>query len=204
MITKDNIKAEVASRLERNISDVSDYAIKDALTTLTIEIPELASECITTTVIGQANYDLRAFPKHFKRLISAQIIGGEREDVLHKINSFDEYRALIAGEQSQDYDEPEGYVIFNDFIYLYPTPDAEYQLKIFSKIFESNVDDIAIPELYEGCLLNLVSFEVLKNKGLGRSEEALGYYQTAFQQVAKFKALEIEKLPPMQMQYNDM
>jgi hypothetical protein len=129
---------------------------------------------------------------------------GDREDTFAKIYSFDEYQSLIAGETSSDYDEPEAYIIWNDFLYVYPTPKLAYTLRIFAKIYEQNVDAINMPDDLEEAIISYVCYEVLKNKGLGGSDEAKGHLQNALNLINVFNKLETYKIPPTNIKYNDI
>lgn len=200
---KDTIKTEVARRLERKVDDITDAEIKASLLFVSLKLPELSGECTTNLIIGQAGYDLRSLPNKFKRLVSARLDDGQRDDTLYKINSFDEYQSLMAGEEVADYDEPEAYIIFNDILYLYPTPNQEYTLRLFIEGFELNPDSIGLPDEYEELITSYACYAVLKNKGLARTDEAQGHLQDALTLIASFKEIGMSKIPAISVQYND-
>ena len=203
-LIKSEIVTEVARRTERNERDVTDFEINAALQAITMEIPALQGECTTTTIAGRADYDLRSLGRNFKRLDAVRLDGDTKDECLNKIASFSQYQTLIDGETEADYDEPDSFIIWNDTLYLYPTPDDAFTMRLFSQFFERDSDNITLPDEYAEPLISLACFEVLSNKGLADSGEARGHFQKGMKWVNDFKKLSVQKIPATNVMYNDI
>jgi hypothetical protein len=203
-ILKATIQTETARRLGRTTSDVTDYEIKSALQIITMAIPVLKGECTCDTVVGQGKYDLRSLPNKFKSVDIVSVDDGDNDATFKKIGNFEDYQDMVIGETSADYDEPEYFIVYNDFLYIFPTPDDTYTLRLFSDIYERDADAITLPDEYEECVISLTCAEVLKNKGMAESDEAKGHLSSGYRYIAEFNKLANNKVNIDQINYNDI
>lgn len=204
MVTAD-ILTEVRRRTQRGTADVTFVELESALTFLTLAIPTLYKECTTPTIAGRAYYDLQSLPKKFKQLTAVNCTGGDSDVVLEKIDSWKDYQSAIIDETTADYDQPSRYVVYNDYIYVYPTPDtADYTLTLFAKVFEDDSDSILLPDVYREPIYELTCFEVYKNLGLGTSDMAKSHFENYLRWQNAFNKLEAEKIEADSVQYNDL
>lgn len=172
MITKSNIKSEVASRTGRSTAEVTDNLIKAILLDILVTIPALHSEYTAVTVVGQQEYDLSGLP-----LGDIVVINIDDGEPLGKISSFEAYKNLIANNTSADYKEPKYYIIEGQYLYLYPTPDAEYNLNIVMSDIDLDVEDIKLPMKYYECFVEGTAFKVYEKLGMGNKPEAQVHMQ---------------------------
>lgn len=200
-ITKSQIQTEVARRAGRNSSDVTDAEIEAAILYLTLRVELLRSELTTSTVAGRAYYDLRSVPSHFRGYIVAKIDDGEP---LERIRSWADYQSLISDETSADRGEPEAFIVYDDYIYLHETPDAVYTLTLYCSVMEMNADSISVPDRFAECLYELVTYHVLKNKGMADSDQGKSALAHAMEWIKLFQSNELDKLNVDCVQYNDI
>lgn len=204
-LTKTGVIAECIRRTARSSSDVTSVEVEAALEFLTMSVPALYKECTTRTVEGQAYYDLRPFPKLFQQLTAVRLEGSADDNVLTKIDSWSDYQKVVVDETSADYDVPDRYIIYDDFLYVYPTPDSDdYTLRIFTRVYEDDADDIELADRYREPLYDLVCFEVFKNKGLATSQQAQSHFESFARWLNAFNKLESEKIEPEAVRYTDI
>ena len=201
-IDKAYIVSEVARRTERNLADVTDAEISAAVLAASIRIPNLVAECTTETVAGQAAYELDSFPKYFKRVESVRVEGSTNKDGLVEIKSFDDYQTAFAN-QSQN-DTPTSFIVWGNYMYLFPTPDATYTLRLFAQVFESNASVIELPTTFTEAIISLTAYQVLASKGQGLGEEAQSHMQNAERWLAMLERVENNKIRPDNVDFNDI
>lgn len=204
-LTKSGIITECMRRTARSSNDVTQVEVEAALEFLTMSVPALYKECTTNTVTGQAYYDLRSFPKLFQQLTAVRLEGSNDDNVLTKIDSWVDYQTAIVDEVEADYDEPDQYIIYDDMLYVYPTPDSDdYKLRIFTRVYEDNADDIQLDTRFREPLYDLTCYEVFKNKGLATSTQAQSHFESFARWLNAFNKLEGEKIEPESIRYNDI
>lgn len=198
------LKAEILSqvnsetaRAETNIDDI----IRDVLTDLSLDIDTPVKHAYCRTEVGTAIYDLSSYPEIFKKVDCVKINTGEP---LKKIESLEQYQALIADETTADYDEPDSYFIHNNAVYLYPTPDAIYNLNMFATTVEADendidVDDVCKPAIVQGCIYRLYA-----SKGLGANTFAQTHLQLYMQWKEKLVSFFSNRTRNGQAKYNDI
>lgn len=201
-IDKAYIKSEVARRTERSVSDVTDAEISAAIQFISMKVPALVAECTTSTVAGQEAYELASFPKIFKRVDAVRLDEPDNKDALGEIKSFEDYQTKLANATTND--EPTGFIVWGDYLYLYPTPDAVYTLRLFAQVFERNADYIELPDAYTEPIISYTAYNVLKNKGMGAGDEARSHFSDGDMWVNAMLKLEQEKIRPDNVQYSDI
>ena len=201
-IDKAYLKSEVARRTERSLADVTDAEISAAVQQITMRIAALVAECTTDTVAGQASYELASFPKKFKRVESVRIENGQNNSPLVEIKSFDDYQNMVANETQNG--TPDQYIIWGDYLYLYPTPDAVYTCRLFAQVFERSADVIELNDSFTECLIQLTAYNVFASKGQSADAEAQGFAMNGEKWLQMLETLERNKIKPDNVQYNDM
>lgn len=206
-LTKTQIITEVKRRTGRGSADVTNAEVEAALEFFTLNLPALYKECTTTTVIGQPYYDLRSFPKLFQQMTAIKIENPDNaldNDILGKIDSFAHYQWLVADNQESDYDQPDRHLIYNDYLYVYPTPDKAYPLTIFTRVYEDDADNISLPYSYREPVYELTCYEVYKNKGLAKSTQAMAHMESFGRWLNAFTKLEADKTDVNNVQFTDI
>lgn len=181
-ISKQNILAEVIIRTARTDLTNIDSILKAVLLDLTIDFPFLKGEFYRSTVAGTADYGVG------DTLRNVALVKIDDKAPLEKINTWEEYQALIAEETASDRAEPKRYIIHNKVLYLWPTPDKVYTLTIFSSYIERDVDTIDLDDNFEEALIEGSCFKLYESKGIGSSPPGqvhLGLYTKAVEQLKR-------------------
>ncbi len=200
-MTKAQIQTEVARRTGRSTTEITDTEIEAAILYLTAKLEILHKELTTNTVAGQAYYDLRAVPSHFRGYIIAKI---DDNEPLERIRSWADYQTLISGETEAMRGEPSAFIVHDEYLYLHDTPDKEYTLTLYCSVMEKDADDISVPDRMTECVYELVTYHLLKNKGLGNSDQARTALAHAMEWIKLFEDNELDKLNVDTAQYNDI
>lgn len=180
-LSKSGIKAEVASRTGRNSSEISDYLIREILVDLTLNLEGYVIYATANTISGTPNYTLKSFPEEFK---DVDVVKISNKEPLKRIPSWKDYQALIAEETSADYDEPKHFIIEDDILYLYPTPNDVYPIHLWGTKVEFDDDDMDVPNYFEPAIVEGLCNLLYSAKGLGHLPKA----QDHLQKYINFKA----------------
>lgn len=166
-ILKLNILTEVNKRTARAETDI-DSILKAVLMDLTIDFPFLKKKHTDiSTVKGTPNYSL---DDTWRKI---ELIKINDKAPLEKINTWEEYQELIAGETESNWREPKTYIIYNRILYLYPTPDKIYTLTIFTSYIGRDVNSIDLDDNFEEVLITGCEFMLYRSKSLGTSPPAV-------------------------------
>ena len=150
-ITKAEILAVVNKRLNRSETDI-DEEIRSILYDISSRADFLKKEGTRNTVKSRAYYSV---PDDFKDKLVIKIDDSEPLDRI----TFAEYQQKIADDTSES--EPTDFALHDDFIWLYPTPDAVYEMTLFYAIYHpNNVANILFGEQFRECIYKGVLMEV--------------------------------------------
>ncbi|HPV97924.1 MAG TPA: hypothetical protein PLZ78_08870 [Spirochaetota bacterium] len=199
-ILKANILTEVNRRCNRNLSNVN-YEIRAVLIDYSLVSETVCTEATTNVVAGTASYDLLTFPEPFRTADAVKI---DDNDPLVRIRTMAEYQALIADETSADRDEPEAYLIYNNMIYLHPTPDTTYTMTIYASSIQMDEDSILLPDHMEEMLIEGVCYKVYEGLGQGKAAHAIPHLENYVNYRQKFIGLENRKASTGSAAYNDI
>lgn len=199
-ILKANILTEVNRRCNRNLSTI-DYEIRAVLIDYSLVSETVCLEAYCSTTAGVASYDLNAFPEPFRTPDAVKI---DDNDPLIRIRTMNEYQALIADEGTADRDEPEAYLIYNNSIYLHPTPDTTYTLTIYASSIQMDEDSILLPDYMEEMLIEGVCYKVYEGLGQGKAVHAVPHLENYVNYKQKFLGLENRKASTGSAAYNDI
>lgn len=201
-IDKSYIQTEVARRIERSVADVTDAEIASAIQLISMRVPALVAECTTATVIGQEAYELASLPKKFKRVEAVRLDEPDNKDALGEIKSFEQYQSMLANATEND--EPSSFIIWGEYLYLFPRPDAVYTLRLFAQVFERDASSIELPDSFLEPIVSYTAYNVLKNKGQGAGEEARAHFADGDMWVSEMNKIESEKIRVDYVQYTDL
>ena len=165
-------------------------------------VPALVAECTTSTVAGQESYELASLPKKFKRVESVRLDEPDNKDSLTELKSFEDYQTLFANSTTND--EPNSFIIWGDYLYLYPTPDATYTLRLFAQVFERDATAIELTDQFTEAVISLTAYNTLKNKGLGLSEEAQSHKRDGIEWISALNSVESAKIRPDGIRFTDV
>ncbi len=199
-ISKSTILTEVNNRTARSETDI-DTILRAVLLDLTLDIPALKETAYTTTTAGQAEYSLSSFPEDIRSIEVAKI---DDNTPLKRLNSFKDYLALIADQTSADYDEPEYYIVYNNSIYLYPTPDDSYTLYVYGTCLELDEDEIDLPDVYQEAIIEGCCWKLYESKGLGTHPSAQAHLQNYLLLKEQLISYEIKKQGSGEVTYTDI
>jgi len=199
-ILKADILSEVNRRCNRNLSTI-DYELRAILVDYSLDIETYCIEAYCSTVAGIASYDLLAFPEAFRTVDAVKV---DDNEPLQRIRTFAEYQALIADETSADRDEPEAYIVYNNMIYLHPTPDAVYTLTLFASSIQNDADSIGLPDYMTEMIIEGVCWKVYESLGQGQMPYATTHMNSYLNSKQKFLALENKKASSGSAAYCDV
>lgn len=194
-LSKENILTEVNKRTARVETDI-DSILKAVLLDLTIDFPFLKGEFTTPTEAGQPDYSLGDIHR------KVTLVKIDDKDPLEKINTWEEYQELIAEETESNRKEPKSYIIHDRVLYVYPAPDKEYTLTIFSSYIERDVETIGLDDNFEEVLIEGSCFKLYESKGIGSSPPGqvhLGLYTKAVEQLKRIYSESADRV-----EYTDM
>lgn len=177
-LTSADIFEEVVYRLQALGDQVPsiDRELLSVLQDLSVRHDFLQSSGTVTTSDGTASYDM---PTGFKHLLDAPLIGSS--EVLEPV-PFGRYNDWVTYEASSG--EPDYYCIYNEDIFLYPTPDAAYSVTVrYAKRHAESTGTIEFGRAFldaiaAGVLSRLFGGPLRRfEESAARRAEALGEYE---------------------------
>ena len=179
------IKSEVAGRTGRSISEITDYMLREILVDLTLELDGYLIYATASTIAGQANYPVKSFPELFKNV---DVVKWNNKTPLRRIATWKDYQALIAEETVSDRDEPEAFIIYDDVLYLHPTPANDGDtIHLWGSKVEFDEDDFDVPDYFEPAIVEGLCNVLYSAKGLGylpKAQDHANKYQRFKNQLA--------------------
>ncbi len=197
-ITKANILAEVNKRTGRAETDI-DSQIRAVLLDISLDVPVIKSEVSKLTIVGTPSYSLAS--DNLRKVDAVTIDGGFP---INKIASFEEYLELVADETNADRNKPASYIVHNQSLYLYPTPDAVYTVKIYESAVNLNEDAILLPDIYEELMIEGCCFKLLESKGIASTPQAQAHASLYGNLKSQLSVLEIKRSCSGKIQYRDI
>lgn len=172
VITKSEIYAEIFRKLRTRGLSIGN--IDDELKATLVEISQLYYFLPATTTLTTADgVAYVSLPDYYKDYQSVAISGGNILDE----RPYSEYQQWIEDDTAPAEAEPENFAIFNNYLWLWPVPDAVYTINLnYYKYHAPDVSAIEFDYSFRAPIVERTMAKLFEGQ-LAHHPNAVGYYQ---------------------------